>query len=288
MDSISRFIADIIFFIGRQAQVFWENLSMLNFSWQQITLDILLVSVFFYFIFRLIKGTRAVHILIGLVLLSLIYLMSRAAQFVTLAWLLEKFLTITLIAIPVIFQQELRMALERLGHTKLNLKQTAREIDKIIEDIVQACEIMAASRQGALIVIQNAVPLKEFIDTGVPIGGKISREMILSIFNPVSPLHDGAIIIENKKIAAASCILPHSFKNDGSVMGTRHKAALGLAENTDAGIVVVSEERGAISYAQDGSMEKNITSSRLHELLLAMLNPAKYKKLHQRHNQKKK
>jgi diadenylate cyclase len=281
MDLISRFIADFILFIGHQAQVFWSNLALLNFSWQQIGLDILLVAVFFYFVLRLIKGSRALHILIGLVVVSVIYLISRTMQLVTLAWLLEKFLTVTLIAIPVIFQQELRMALEKLGHTKLFLKQNARQIDKMIINIVQACETLAAAHKGALIVIQNAVPLKEFTDTGISLDAKISRELILSIFNPASPLHDGAIIIKDQKIVAASCILPHSSRSDGSVMGTRHKAALGLSENTDAGVVVVSEEKGAVSFAIEGEIERNIKPERLHELLISLLNPGKYKKINQ-------
>jgi len=280
MDAISRFIADLIFYIGRQTQIFWDNLSLLDFSWQQIALDIILVTLFFYFILRLIKGSRALHILIGLVVIGIIYLISRAMQLVTLAWLLEKFLTITIIAIPVVFQQELRMALEKLGHTKLFLKQKARQIDRMIVNIVDACKTLAASRTGALIVIQNAVPLKEFIDTGIPLDAKVSRELILSIFNTASPLHDGAIIIKDQKISAASCILPHSFKTDGSVLGTRHKAALGLSESTDAGIIVISEEKGTISFAREGEIERGIGAERLHNLLMSILNPAKLKKIH--------
>jgi diadenylate cyclase len=287
MEIFSRFIADIIFFIGRQAQTFWGNLELLNFSWQQIALDILLVSLFFYFILRLIKGSRALHILIGLLLVGIIYLISRAMQLVTLAWLLERFLTVTLIAIPVIFQQELRMALEKLGHTKLFLRQKAHQIDRMIVDIADASKILAASKHGALIVIQNAVPLKEFTDTGVPLDARVSREIIISIFNPSSPLHDGAIIIHNQRISAASCILPHSFKSDGSAMGTRHKAALGLSETTDAGIIVISEEKGIISFAMEGNLERNVSQDRLHDLLMSMLNPAKYKKIHHHHKSKK-
>ncbi len=282
MDLLSRFVADVILFIGHQAQIFWSNLTLLNFSWQQIALDILLVTVLFYFILRVIRGSRALNILFGLLLISIIYLVSRTMQLVTLTWLLEKFLTVTLVAIPVIFQQELRMALERLGHTKFSIKQNARRIDKMIVDLVQACEALASAHTGALIVIQNAVPLKEYTDKGVLMDSKISRELIMSIFNTASPLHDGAIIINNGRIVAASCVLPHSLNGDGTAMGTRHKAALGLSESTDAGIIVVSEEKGQVSFASEGELERNIKPEELHDRLMLILNPVKYKKIHQK------
>lgn len=287
MDFVSHWIADVIFFIGHQTQAFWENLTLLNFSWQQIIVDILLVSIIFYYLFALIKGSRAVNILFGLVVVALIFVLSKAFQLVTLGWLLDKFLTVTLVAIPVIFQQELRMALERVGHTKLFLNQKAREINETIIQIVEACETLAKAKQGALIVIQNTIPLKEFADTGVPVQGKVSREILLSIFNPSSPLHDGAVIIQDNVISSAACILPHSFRNNVPVLGTRHKAALGLSENTDAGVIVVSEEKGQISFARAGELERNINNGRLRELLTGILNPEKSRKLHRHHHSKK-
>jgi DNA integrity scanning protein DisA with diadenylate cyclase activity len=130
MELISRWIADLILFTGRQAQTFWGNLTLLNFSWQQAALDILLVAVLFYFFLLLIRGSRAVHILTGLLVVALIYWTARVMQLVTLGWILDRFLTIVLVAIPVIFQQELRMALERLGHTKIFMNQRARQISR--------------------------------------------------------------------------------------------------------------------------------------------------------------
>lgn len=287
MELISRGIADMILFIGRQAQSFWENLTLLNFSWQQAAADILLVAVLFYFILLLIKGSRAVHILTGLAVVALIYWLSKVMQLVTLGWILDRFLTIVLVAIPVIFQQELRMALERLGHTRLFMNQRAGQIDKMVASIIAACETMAHAHRGALIVLQNTVPLKEYVETGIPLDAEVSRELLESIFNVNSPLHDGAVIIRNGKIAAAACLLPHSSRSDGPLMGTRHKAALGISENTDATVIVVSEEKGQISSARGGVMEKNINSGRLREVLTEILNPAKYKKLHNRHHPKK-
>lgn len=287
MEIISRWIADVILFTGRQAQTFWGNLTLLDFSWQQAALDILLVAVLFYFFLLLIRGSRAVHILTGLLVVALIYWTARVMQLVTMGWLLDRFLTIVLVAIPVIFQQELRMALERLGHTKLFMNQRAHQIDKMIESIVMACETLVKAHQGALIVLQNKVPLKEYIDTGIALDAEVSREMLESIFNPQSPLHDGAVIIRERKIAAASCLLPHSSRSEGPLMGTRHKAAIGMSENTDAAVIVVSEEKGQISSVREGRMEKNISGERLREILTEILSPAKYKKLHHRHHRKK-
>jgi diadenylate cyclase len=286
MELVSRWIADLILFIGRQAQSFWGNLTLLNFSWQQAVLDILLVAVLFYFFLLLIRGSRAVHILTGLMVVALVYWLSKVMQLVTLGWILDRFLTIVLVAIPVIFQQELRMALERLGHTKLFMNQRAHQIDKMIESLVLACETLAKNNRGALIVLQNTVPLKEYVDTGIPLDAAVSRELLESIFNQNSPLHDGAVIIRDRKIAAASCLLPHSSRSEGPLMGTRHKAALGISENTDAAVIVVSEEKGQISSVRDGVMEKNIGGGRLKEILTGILDPAKQKKLNHRHHSK--
>lgn len=278
MEFLSKWIAQFIFFIGTQAQAFWENLILLNFSPTQIILDILLVAVIFYFIFSLLKGSRAVHILIGLSILALAYIISSALQLVAMGWLLERFFTVVLVAIPIIFQQELRMALEKLGHTKLFLNQKAQEIDRMINSIVEASENLARNKTGALIVFQHKVPLKEYIDTGVNLDARVSKELLMSTFNKNSPLHDGAVIIDNEKILAASCILPHSYKKQASGMGTRHKAALGLAENTDASVIVISEEKGSISFAKKGDMEREISLSRLHERLNENLKPIKRKR----------
>lgn len=278
MDVLSKWIAQFILAIGNMAQSFGENVSLLNFSFFQVFIDILLVSILFYYIFSLLKGSRAVNVLVGLFMIGFIFVLSKVLQLIALGWILDRFFTIALVAIPVIFQQELRMALERLGHTKFSRSQKTKKINILISNIVQACEFLAREKQGALIVFENTVPLKEYLETGVPLGAKISSELIISIFNPKSPLHDGAVIIKNDQIVAASCILPHSFKSYGQVLGTRHKAALGISENTDAKIIVISEEKGSISFAQGGNLERNITPARLQILLSDFLKPVKYHK----------
>lgn len=284
MDIISRWIADFIFFIGRQTQSLWGNLVLLNFSPWQVFLDILLVAIIFYSIFLLLRGSRAVHVLIGLIIILMIYFLSKALQLVALGWLMDRFLTVTLVAIPVIFQQELRMGLERLGNTRFFVNQQSREIDHMIKDITDAAAKMAQARIGALIVIQHAVPLKEYIDTGVKLNAKVSQELLVNIFSPGTPLHDGAVIIEHERIAAAACLLPHS-SSATQMMGTRHKAALGLSENTDASVIVISEERGEISFAYHGKMAKNIDGDQLKHFLtenLKALRPKKKLPFHKR------
>jgi diadenylate cyclase len=278
MNYLSQTIAGIIIFIGEQTRIFWDNLVLLNFSWQQIALDIVLVTVIFYFIFSLIKGSRAVHVLIGLSIVLIIYVISKALQLVAMSWLLDRIFTVVLVAIPIIFQKELRMGLERLGQTKIFQNQKARQIENMIFNIVDASKAMAEEKIGALIVLQKKVPLKEYIDTGVPLNAIVSKELLLSVFQPKMPLHDGAVIIADEKIKAASCILPHSFEYTDSTMGTRHKAALGLSENTDASVIVVSEEKGHISFSKNGKIERNITPNRLQVLLIEELKPVKKKR----------
>lgn len=275
---ISRWIADFVLFVGQQAQSFWENLTLLNYSPAQVFIDILLVSILFYYLFVLLKGSRAVNILIGLIVLAAIFAFSRILQLVTLGWLLDRFLTVILVAIPVIFQQELRMALERIGHTKIPISQKEKELNTVMNDLVSACEQMSRQKIGALIVLENAVPLKEYIDTGVQLNAKISQQLILSIFMNRSPLHDGAIIIKDNVLVAASCVLPHSYKSSPQNLGTRHKAARGLSEVTDAKIIVVSEEKGTISFAHSGQLDEAISLHRLHLFLNEFFKPRYSKK----------
>ena len=278
MDFLAGLMADFIFFIGGMTQSFWQNLTLLNFAPIQIAIDIILVSVLFYFIFVLLKGSRAVNILIGLSIIGLVFLVSKAFNLVALGWILERFFTVLLVAIPIIFQQELRMGLEKLGHTKLFGNFKAGHIDKVISEIMESCEILAKEKTGALIVFQHLTPLKEYVDTGVMLNANVSKELLLTTFKKNTPLHDGAVIIEKDKILAASCILPHTYKNHSSEMGTRHKAALGLSENTDASVIVVSEERGSISWARKGQIDKNISLEQLQEKLKAALKSDKKNK----------
>ncbi len=278
MEFISRSIAQFILFIASQTEALWQNIILLNVSYPQVILDILLVSIFFYYVFVWIRGTRAAQILIGLSIVAVVFFVSRILELVTLEWLLDRFLTVLLVAIPVLFQQELRMGLERLGNTKFEIRQKEKSIDWIVTQLVMACEILAKKKQGALIVLRHMNGLREYVETGIPLDAKISKEIVLSIFNHSSPLHDGAIIIDEGKIKAASCLLPHALKSELVGVGTRHKAAVGLSELTDAGIIVVSEEKGVISFASKGLLKENINSDTLRKMIIEILQPPKKKK----------
>lgn len=267
MDFLNNAVADFILFISREIGAFWENLVLMQFSWPQVVIDILLVSIVFYYLFVLLRGSRAVHIIIGLAILAFIFILSNLLQLFATGWLLDRFLTLILVAIPVIFQQELRRGLEKLGQTRIFTNNDVSASSIQISNLVEASVIMAENKIGALIVLHKDVSLTEYAETGVQINGKISKELLLNIFFPKSPLHDGAVIIKGDKLIAAACVLPNSYKMDDHQLGTRHKAAIGLAENTDAHVIVVSEEKGTISYAHNGRLEKNITPERLQKFL---------------------
>jgi diadenylate cyclase len=228
---------------------------------------VLLVATLFYFIFILIKGTRAFNIILGLVIIALLYVFSRALSLFATGWILDRFFTIVIVAIPIIFQQELRRGLERLGQTKLRRKQIKKEADIFIENIVEAVKELSKKKKGALIVFKQQVFLNEYAETGILLDSEVSKELLISIFGARTPLHDGAVIIENYKIRAASCLLPNTSRNPSAKLGTRHKAALGISEFTDAKVIVVSEENGQISFVSDGEMERGISGDKLSQIL---------------------
>lgn len=267
LEAINSVISRFILFIADKAEIFFQNLSLVDYSVFQIIIDILLIAILFYWIILFVSGTRAVNIIFGFIILAVIFLISKALSLLAVGWLLERLFMVILIAIPIIFHPELRRALEKLGKTKFFLAQQAKEIDILKSEIIEACNIMASQKTGALIVLRREVSLKEYIDTGVQILGKVTKELLLSIFNPQSPLHDGAVIIDNGKIVAASCTLPHSFKEYDRKFGTRHKAAIALSEITDADVIVVSEQKGTVSFARNGDMEADIDSIKLDSFL---------------------
>jgi len=266
-------LATIINQIANGAREFWQNLLYSNVNLWQALLDISIVAVVIYFLFSMLKGSRSISILLGLIMITIVFFISKSLNLLTVGWILDRFFTILLVSIPIIFQQELRLALEKLGTTPFLGGEKMVEMDVLITDIVGACEYLAEKKEGALIVFQNSIPLKEFSDTGVKINGKASKELLISIFHGKGPLHDGAVIIDKDTIVAAACILPTSFESKDKNLGTRHKAAIGLTDHTDASVVVVSEERGTISFAKNGRLEKNIDLARLQQLLKIVLAP---------------
>jgi diadenylate cyclase len=243
-------------------------------------LDILLVALLFFGLSFFIRGTQAVALIRGLaVVLAGVIVISNVFQLLALRWLLGNIITVLAIAIPVIFQPELRRALERLGRAGLLINRagapdTLRE--RIIEDICTAAERLSERRHGALIVLERNSGLDEYIRTGITLNADVSPQLFLTIFWPKTELHDGAVIIKREgKIAAAGAVLPLSSSRNlpNPKLGTRHRAALGMTEVSDAICVIVSEETGRISIANGGRMIMRLDSKRLRTILNAFYGP---------------
>ena len=210
--------------------------------------DILSVAVLLYYLYKQIRDTRAMALLKGLIVLGLINVASRFFDLHVISWLLQQGMTVLLVALPVVFQPELRRALERLGRGRLFSKSqdvSEVEIDSLVNEVMASAKVMSRDRIGALIVFEREVGLGEIIDTGIEIDGKVSRELLNNIFIPNTPLHDGAVVIRGNRIMAAGCLLPLTQDRSLSTeLGTRHRAAIGLSEQADAVVLVVSEETG--------------------------------------------
>jgi len=248
------------------------HLKSLTFSDYLLTLiDILIVSILIYYAFVLIKGTRATKILYGIIFLAGILVIGRILKLQTLNWVLTHLTTLIIVAIPVVFQPELRRGLERLGRIKFLSNSSGIEkrlTGRVINEILRAVKVLKKNKVGAIIAIQRKTGLDDYIETGTEINARLSSKLLLTIFYPNSPLHDGATIIRGNQIIAAGCILPLSESSDVYTYGTRHRAALGLSENTDAVCIVVSEERGIISLTYNGKLEENLSREELEERLL--------------------
>jgi diadenylate cyclase len=222
-------------------------------------LDILLVALVFYRVFVMFKETRAIQMLLGLGGLMLASFLARYFELFSTSWLLENFWSFWVLALIVLFQPELRRVLTQLGQSRLfqGMTQAAREEQShVMDDVVKAADALASKRIGALLVLERSTGLRNYAELGVPLDAKVSADLLVSLFLPYSPLHDGAAFIRGDRVAAAGCFLPLSRNTQlGRAMGTRHRAGLGLAEETDAVVLVVSEETGRISLAVDGQME---------------------------------
>ncbi len=237
--------------------------------------DILLVGLLFFGLSFFIRGTQGVALLRGVVLIVvLLALLSSLFQLSALGWLMSNSLTLLLVAIPVIFQPELRRGLERLGRGLLRGRQPVEtQRAQIIEHICQAAERLSERRHGALIVLQRSSSLEEYIHTGIALNSDVSPQLLLTIFWPKTELHDGAAIVDaSGRIAAAACVLPLSASRNlpARKLGTRHRAALGISEVGDALCVVVSEETGRISIADQGRLILRLDAQRLRTILRAL------------------
>lgn len=235
-------------------------------TWRDV-IDILAVAFIIYKIYDLIKGTRAVQVLKGLAILVVVTFLAQILRLYTLSWLLKNIWAIWVIAVMILFQPELRRTLARIGESKL-LGLGVRGYSIPIEEIIKACQKLAQDKIGALIILRREADLTPIILSGTKIEAPVKAELIYSIFLPASPLHDGAVVIEGDEITAAACVLPLSDREDiPSDLGTRHRAAIGVSEESDAVAVVISEETGKISIAVSGTLKYGIDINTLNKML---------------------
>jgi uncharacterized protein (TIGR00159 family) len=240
--------------------------------------DLLVVAVIIYWLLWVAQGTRATQLIRGIVtLLVVVFLVGTTLQLTTLNWILGQVWPVLLVSLPVIFQPEIRRALEQLGQTRSWLPQLRPRLDETagrsVDELVKAAAQLARHRYGALIVLERETGLQNYVERGVPIDGLLTRQLLINLFYPNSPLHDGAAVLRDGRIVAASVVLPLSDNTAAaSQLGTRHRAALGITEQSDAIAVVVSEETGQISIAENGRLIRNLDAERLEERLRTLLN----------------
>lgn len=244
----------------------------IQFPWViQHVVDILVVAFVLYKLLLLIRETRAEQVLKGLAILLLVTYLSEVLQFSTIYWILKNTATVGVIALLIVFQPELRRALEQIGRGQLLDRlflHDDQDFTRLINEVVHSVQHLAKTKTGALIVLERKTGVNEVIETGVKIDGELSEALIENIFFENSPLHDGAVIIRGDRIAAAGCFLPLTENsNISKQLGTRHRAALGISEISDAIAIVVSEETGVISIANNGKLTRYLDSKALREML---------------------
>lgn len=262
-----------------------DLLQELTFSFQRLDwlslVDLLLVTAIFFLLLRWLRGTQAVVLLRGMVLLVLaIALLTSLLPLPAFSYLLRTTLPALLVAVPVIFAPEIRRALERLGRAGDVFISTSEpaQVERIVGSLCTASQRLADARRGALIVIERDVKLDEYLETGVSLDARLTPELLLQIFYVNTPLHDGAAMLRADRVAAAACVMPLSASGTLSrsperQMGLRHRAALGISEVSDAVVIVISEETGSISVAHNGRMIRRLDQSRLRNILMAFYRP---------------
>jgi diadenylate cyclase len=234
--------------------------------------DILIVTLLIYEFLVLIKGTRAFQMLVGVGVLIIAFYLARFGELRTLNWLISTSLPYAIFALIVVFQSEIRQALAKMGRKLTFAGGGARGGSSSYEDVVLAANLFAQNQTGALIVIERDIGLRTYVESGVPLEARLTYDLLATLFRPSAPLHDGAVIIQKDRVAAAACFLPLSMNPVLSTqLGTRHRAGIGITEETDAVAVIVSEETGSISLALAGHIERDITVEYLRERLSELL-----------------
>ncbi len=231
--------------------------------------DILIIAILIYNVLTLIRGTRAYQMVLGIAVMVAFYYGSQFFHLRTVNWLLRNFFTYIVIIVIVLFQTEIKKGLASFGRNPFFARVVRSTTEKIVDEILIACTTLASQRMGAIVAIEREVGLKNYIEGGVTLDAHVTYDLLLSVFNPSSPLHDGAAIVQGNRISAAACFLPLTLSHDLSKdLGTRHRAAIGLSEETDAVILVVSEETGIISLVRTGRLVRNLTGDALKQRVL--------------------
>lgn len=243
----------------------------LEFTWLDV-LDVLLVAFLIYQLLQFIRGTHAVQMALGSLVLVILYWTSQWADLETVNWLLRTFMPYVVFGIIVVFQAEIRKVLAHLGKTPLLGAFTATRTEEVIDEVTLAATTLARQRTGAILVLEREMGLRTYIETGIALDALVTYDLLISIFNPGTPLHDGAVILQGNRIAAAACFLPLTVNAELSrTLGSRHRAAIGVTEDTDALAVVVSEETGIISVVAGGRIRRELDARTLKAALLEAL-----------------
>jgi uncharacterized protein (TIGR00159 family) len=250
--------------------VFWR-FDLISF------VDVVIVALIFYWLITLVQGTRATQLIWGIAILLIISaLVTTWSQFTALNWLITNSIPALVVAIPVVFQPELRRALEQLGHTGALLNRpftgafSQDNMTNTIDEVCRAAAQLARQRYGALIVLERDTGLQDYVDRAVPLDALATRQLLITLFFPNTPLHDGAVIIRQDRVVAAAAVLPLTEQQLAGSLGTRHRAAVGISEESDAVALVVSEESGQISVATNGRLVRNLSQDRLRRILLSL------------------
>jgi diadenylate cyclase len=254
-------VMDFLFGLTRRAPIEWVDL-----------VDIAIVSIAIYEFLKLIRGTRAVQMVVGSGFLVALYYVSTWVPLETVNWIIRNMVGFVVFAAIVIFQSDIRRALAHVGRAPfIRYLTRAENADETIEEVVVAATMLSAQRVGALIVLEQDIGLRSYVESGIPLDATLTYDLIVSIFQPKSPLHDGAVIIQEDKVAAAACFLPLTVSPLAREFGSRHRAAIGLTEENDAVAIVVSEETGQIALAREGAIERGLTPALLTNRLKSIV-----------------
>jgi diadenylate cyclase len=238
-----------------------------EFTWRD-ALDVLLVAFIIYQLLKLLRGTHAVQMALGAFVLVVLYWTSLLFNLETVNWILRTFLPFLVFGIIVVFQAEIRKVLAHLGRRPFLGGFAGKKQEEVIDEVVLAATTLSAQRTGAILVIEREMGLRSYVETGIALDAVLTYDLLISVFNPKTPLHDGAVIIQGNRVAAAACFLPLTVNPELSrTLGSRHRAAIGLSEDTDAVAVVVSEETGIISLVAEGQIRRELDGRSLRQAL---------------------